>query len=126
MNPMVDRSLFGGKAEGIEPDGEEYVVPTHPHIARVGIRGGEVIPVTDVQVAGGIGEHDQGVVLRAAVARRRGIQAGALPLRLPVAFDLLRLIPVCHPLCPPSSSATRGLRWCAREGPVHKNARRLV
>ena len=92
VDAALDGGVLGRQAEGVEADREEHVVAAHAHVAGAGIRGRHGVPVPDVQVAGGVGQHGQGIELGA-----RGIDAGAvqligLPLRLPLGFDGRRLI----------------------------------
>ena len=63
MDVALDGSILGRQAKGVKAHREQDVVAVHAHVARAGIRRRHRIPVTDMQIAGGIGQHGQGIVL---------------------------------------------------------------
>ncbi len=92
----VDRALDGGvfsrQAEGIKTHREHHIEALHPLEARPGIRGRHRIPVTDVQVAGRIGQHRQGIELGLIRVDVRMIELVGVPAALPLGFNLFRFI----------------------------------
>src|SRR5690348_11088590 len=93
---MVDRRLLGGETERVEADRLDNVEALHALIASMRVGGGEVVPVADMEVARGVREHDQRVVLRAVGGFVRFIDARAGPMLLPAPLDLQRLVPISH------------------------------
>ena len=65
MDAMFDSSVLSRKSEGIETYGMENVITLHPLKASVDIGGSHCIPVADMEVAGGVREHGEGIPLGA-------------------------------------------------------------
>ena len=85
---QADRRVLGRQAERIESHREEDVVPPHPLVARLHVRRRHRVPVPDVQVAGGVGEHRQGVPFGARVVVARPVELVRLPALPPSLLDL--------------------------------------
>ena len=64
VDVALDGGVLGGQTEGIEAHREQDVVALHAHEAGAGVRRGHGVPVADVEVARGVGQHRQRVVLR--------------------------------------------------------------
>ena len=92
VDVLPDGGVFGGEAEGVEADGEEDVLAAHAVIAGGDIRGGEGVPVDDVEVAAGVGEHGEGVPARAGVVVGGAVEAVGLPAGLPFGLDALGVV----------------------------------
>ena len=100
VDAILDGRILRGQTERIEAHREQHVVALHAHVTRARIRRRHRIPVTDVQVAAGIGQHRQRVVLRLAVIDHRAIQLVRFPFVLPFLFNGLRIIGFVLPCCP--------------------------
>ncbi len=87
MDVLVDGSVLGGKTEGVEAHGEHHVVAPHAHEAGAGVGGRHGVPVTDVQLPRGVGQHGQGIVLGAIGVNIRIVEAIGFPFSLPFGFD---------------------------------------
>ena len=99
-DPGVDAALDGGvlcrEAEGVEAHGMHYVVALHPLEAGVDIGRGHGVPVADMEVARGVGEHGQGVPLGFRRLVRSAVKVISSPFGLPFIFDFPGLVPVDH------------------------------
>ena len=98
MDAAFDGGVFSWQTESIETDREQNVVTLHAHEAGTRIRGGHGIPVTDVQVAGWIRQHGQGVVFGLFWINIGMIQAIGFPFSLPFRFNFLGNISFVHSL----------------------------
>ena len=98
MDAVLDRRVFGWQAERVETHREQHVVALHAHVAGACIRRRHGVPVTDVQVAGGIRQHGQRVVFGSFRIDIGMIQAVGLPFGLPFRFDFLGYIVFAHSL----------------------------
>jgi len=96
VDAALDRRVFRRQAKGIEPHREQDVVALHLHVARPRVGGRHRIPVADMQVAGRIGQHGQGVILGPGQVDRLAVQVGLGPALLPALFDLPRVIFLGH------------------------------
>ena len=96
VDALPDRGVFGRQPEGIEAHRHQDVEAPHPLVAGMGIGHAEVVPMADVDVAGGIGKHDQGVVLGPRRVHLRLIETISFPARLPLWLDQARVIPLGH------------------------------
>jgi hypothetical protein len=96
MDAVPDGGVLGGKTEGIEAIGVEHVKAAHTLVAGVDIRRYIVIPVADMKVAGGIGEHGKGVPLGARVVVPDFIKLIFSPAVLPLFLNLPGKILVYH------------------------------
>ena len=107
VDALADGSVLGGEAEGVEADGEEDVEATHAAVSGGGIGGGHGVPVADVDIAGGVGEHGEEVELLAIVVGGL-VKAVGLPLCLPLFLNFGGIVALshrvlsrvrCHPYC---------------------------
>ena len=107
VDALADGGVFGGEAEGVEADGEEDVEAAHAAVTGGGVGGGHGVPVSDVDIAGGVGEHGEEVELLAIVVGGL-VKAVGLPLRLPRFLDFGGVVALshrglshvrCHPCC---------------------------
>jgi hypothetical protein len=96
MDAALDGGVLGRQAKGVEPDREEDVVALHAFVAGADVGGRHCIPVADVQVTAGVGEHGQRVVLGLAVVNHGAVELVFFPLFLPFQFDLLGYIRISH------------------------------
>ena len=87
MSLAVDGGVFRRQAEGVPADGMENVAAAHALEARDGVAHGVVAHVAHVQVAGGIGEHLQQVVLGAGVVGAELEELALVPEALPLGLD---------------------------------------
>ena len=60
---VLERGVFGGQPEGVPAHGVQHVVAAHPHLPRQRVADGVVAHVSHVQLAAGIRQHLQHVVL---------------------------------------------------------------
>ena len=88
MDIVLDGSVFSRQTEGIETHREEYVVTLHALKAGTGVWGRHGVPMTDVKVAGRIGQHGEGVELGFVRVALRLVEAVRLPACLPLWLDL--------------------------------------
>ena len=103
-------AFSAGRPKASKPMGCSTLIALHPLVAGVDIRGRHGVPVADVEVAGGIGEHGEGVPLGAGVVVLDLVELILGPLLLPLFFDFLRLVPVCHQTLPKMIEVMRDLR----------------
>ena len=96
MDAALDGRVLGRQAKGVKAHGEQDVVAPHAHEARPDIGGRHGVPVADVQVATGVGQHGQGIVLGLVGINDGAVEVVSLPARLPLGFDLLREC-ICRP-----------------------------
>ena len=61
--PFLMAAFSAGRPKASKPMGWEDVVALHPLKSCMHVRGGHGVPVADVQVPGGIGEHGELVPL---------------------------------------------------------------
>jgi len=98
VDASLDGCVFGGQAKGVKAHGEQDVVAPHTHKARPGIGWSHGIPMTDVQLAAGIGQHRKGVMFGRVGVDDRAVKLVLFPTGLPFRFDLLWDVLVCHVL----------------------------
>ncbi len=96
MDTALDSGVLRRQPEGVESHRVEHVEAPHPLVAGVGVRRRHGIPVADMQVAGGVGKHGKDVPLGAGVVVMYLVEAVLFPLSLPLFFNFLCVIPVCH------------------------------
>ena len=92
LETAISRDLshnhLGGQAEGVEPDGVEYVIPVHPFFPGHDIHGGEGAGMAHVEpLAGGVGELDEAVELGLFALVPGGVNLGLLPALVPLGLD---------------------------------------
>ena len=96
MDVGLDGGVFSGEAEGVEPHREQHVEAPHAHVTGAGVGGGHGVPVADVQVAAGVGQHGQGVVLGARPVHIGVVYAGFFPMLLPFCFHGAMVVALRH------------------------------
>ena len=94
MDAVPDGGVFGGQAKRIEAHREQYVVALHALEAGARIGRRHRVPMPDVQVAAGIRQHGQRIMLGSAVIDHRTIQLILFPFRLPFLFHDLRFVDI--------------------------------
>ena len=102
VDPALDRGVLGRQAERVPAHRVHDVVAAHAHAcARSRRRGCSSCAWPDVQIARGIRQHLEHVVLRARVVVARDVDALALPALLPRALDGAKIVTplVGHPPC---------------------------
>ena len=87
VDVALDRRPFCGQAKSVESHGEHHVIALHAHVAGAGVARRHGVPVADVKIAGGIGQHGQGVVLGARGIDISVVQPVGFPTFLPFGFD---------------------------------------
>ena len=92
VGAVLDRGVFGGQAECVEAEREEHVVALHALPAGGGVAGGHRVPVPDVQIAAGVGEHGQEEVGGAVVLVGGAVEAVDLPAPPPARLDLAGVV----------------------------------
>ena len=92
VDAAVDRGVLRRKTERVEPHGVEDVVAAHAHEAGVGVGWGHGVPVADVEVAGGVGVHGEGVPPGAGVVVVHLVEVVVGPPLLPLAVYLARVV----------------------------------
>ena len=101
---VFERGVLGGQPEGVPPHGVQHVIAAHPHLPRQRVADRVVAHVSHVQLAAGIRQHLEHVVLGFIACRRfRGVELGVSgPSLLPLLFDCCRVVTqfsiVCHNL----------------------------
>ncbi len=89
---MLDGSVLGGQTEGVKAHGVEDIIALHALETGMDIGGSHGVPVPDVQVPGGIGEHGQGVPLRLGIVPIHPVQVVFSPPPLPLLLYLLGVV----------------------------------
>ncbi len=96
VDVALDGGVLGRQTEGVEAHREQDVVAAHTHEARPRVGRGHGEPVADVEIAAGVGQHGQGVVLRPLPIDLSPIQPIRLPLLLPLRLDGRRIVDITH------------------------------
>ncbi len=94
VDALLDGGVLRRQAEGVEAHGEEDVVAAHTPVSGLHVGGGHGVPVADVQVARGVGEHREVVELGPGVVVGRAVEAVGGPALLPLPLDLRWRVPV--------------------------------
>ena len=101
----VDAPLNGGvlrrHAEGVIAHGVQHVEALHPPVAGDGVDDGVVAHMAHVQLAGGIGEHGQGVILGTALVPVYLGNPVSLPALLPLGLDVPEVVTFVQGRLPP-------------------------
>jgi len=84
---MFDGGIFSRKTEGVKSHREEDIIALHALEAGACIGRRHGIPVTDVKVAGGVGQHGEGVELGFVRVGLRLVEFVSLPACLPLGLD---------------------------------------
>ncbi|MPM50822.1 hypothetical protein SDC9_97566 [bioreactor metagenome] len=125
MDVHFDGIVFRGQTEGVEPDGEQNVIPLHPLFAADDVHGGIGPGMANVQsLPRGVGKLDQAVELRPGhVAVDSGEGLFLQPLCLPFLFDAGKIIfhftrPFLSGFCPGRANAKNAPLTAAVRGVV--------
>ena len=89
---VLDRGVLRGQAEGVEAEREEHVVALHPLPARRRVARRHRVPVPDVQIPAGVGQHREEEVGLALVRVGRAVEAVDRPAPPPARLDLARVV----------------------------------
>ena len=92
MNLVLDGGVFRWEAERVETNWEEHVVALHALKARAGVRRSHRVPMPDVKVTRGIGQHGKGVKLGLVRVTLGFVQAIRLPAGLPLGLDFVGFV----------------------------------
>ena len=96
MNAPLDSGILGGQTKGIETHRVKYIITLQSLKSGVNIRWCHGIPVPDMEVARGIGEHSQCIKFGAGVILSNFVEPILGPLLLPLLLYFLRVIPGYH------------------------------
>ena len=96
MDAALAGCVLSRQAKGIKAHRKEHIVPVHAQIACPRIRRRHGIPVPNVQVPTGIGQHGHRIVLFLSRIDVRVIQLVLVPFFLPLWFDRGRIVLFCH------------------------------
>ncbi len=88
MDAALDGGILGGQAKGVEANRVHDVVAAHAQVAGACIGRRHCIPVANVQVAAGVGQHGERVKLGARPVHLCAVEAIALPALLPALLNL--------------------------------------
>ena len=92
----VDAPLDGGvlrrQAKGVKAHREQDIVALHAFETSAGVGWGHSVPVTDMQVSGGVGQHGQGIKFGLFNIDIGMVDAVIFPAFLPFGFDFFRFI----------------------------------
>ncbi len=93
---VFESGVFGGKSERIPTHGMKDVVALHPHVACESVADGVVANVAHVELARGVGQHLQDVILWLATVGRLGTieLRVCIPALLPAHFNFRWVISV--------------------------------
>ncbi|MBA7684387.1 hypothetical protein ES703_92782 [subsurface metagenome] len=92
----ADSGIFRRQPEGIKPHRVKHIISLHPLKPSPNIRRSHGIPVPDMEVARGIGEHSQSIPLGAGGILTNLIQPVLSPFLLPLVLYFLRVISSYH------------------------------
>ena len=95
---VLDGGVLGRKAKGVESDGVQDVIAAHAGLSRHGVTDGVVAGVAHVQVARGIREHLQHVLLGLLGALLGLVELLGIPGSLPLGLYGLGVIARDRPL----------------------------
>src|SRR4030043_979655 len=96
VDAPLDSSILSGESESVVTHWVEHIIAPHFFIASISIDGDIVIPVPDVQISGGIGEHGKSIILRTGVIIMDLIDLIVSPLLLPLLLYCLRVVLMGH------------------------------
>ena len=93
LDPSVPRRVLRGQPEGVPPHGVQHAPPARPHAVEVGEGVGDGVDadVAHVQMAGGVREHVQYVILGLIRIVRRPVSLVLLPVVLPLTINGLNV-----------------------------------
>jgi hypothetical protein len=90
------RRVLGGEAERVPAHRLQDVPALHPVVAGEDVADGVVAHVPHVELAGGVGEHREAVVLGLAGRFARAERAARVPVLLGLALDGVRIVFLLH------------------------------
>ena len=96
VDAVLDGGVLRRQAKGVEPHGMEHVVALHPSEPGMNVGWGHGIPVADVEVSGGIGEHGELVPLGSVGVFLHAVQPVGGPPFLPLGLYLCRVVSQGH------------------------------
>ena len=118
VNAALDGGVLGGQTEGVEAHGVKHVVALHPLETGADVGGRHGVPVADVQVARGVGEHGQGVPLGAGRVLTDLVELILRPLLLPLLFDFFGFIVSRHFTGANCNKIRAGAQWWGERGKI--------
>ena len=92
LRVVLDGGVLRGQAEGVVAHGVQHVEAAHAGLAGHGVADGVVAGVAHVQVAGGVREHLEHVLLGLARVLFGLVELVGLPGRLPLGLDGLGVV----------------------------------
>ena len=92
MYPPFDSCVFGRQPEGVKTHREHHVEAFHTHETRARVGRRHRIPVTNMQIAGGIRQHGQRVEFGFALIDHSAVQLVRFPFVLPFFFYLVMIV----------------------------------
>ena len=92
LRVVLDGGVLGGQAEGVVAHRVQHVEAAHAGLTRHGVADRVVARVAHVQVARGVREHLQHVLLGLLGALLGLVELLGVPLRLPAGLDLLGVV----------------------------------
>ena len=97
MRVGLDRVVLGGQTERVEAHREQDVIALHAALSGKHLKARIRLDVSDVHAsAGRIRELDQCVEFRFAMVLLRLKAAVRVPIRLPLMFDGIKIVNICH------------------------------
>ena len=111
VDAVLDGGVLGGEAEGVEAHGVEDVVALHAPEAGVDVRGGHGVPVADVEVPRGVGEHGELVPLGLVGVFVDAVEGVGGPAVLPLGLYFGGVVPEGHPVLRPPVLRVRSMQW---------------
>ena len=92
IDVALDRGVFGGQAERVQPHRMHDVEALHADHPRDGVAERVILRMSDVQIARRVRQHLEDVPLLARVVVGGAIEAACLPGGLPMLFDGAKIV----------------------------------
>ncbi|MBA7693026.1 hypothetical protein ES703_101601 [subsurface metagenome] len=92
MDAPANSGILRRQPKGIKPHRVKHIIALHSLKPGVDIRRSHSIPVSDMKVARGVGEHGQSIPLGSGVSLANLIQSVVSPTLLPLLFYFLWVI----------------------------------
>ena len=92
LGVVLDGRVLGRQAEGVEADGVQHIEAAHAGLARHGVADGVVARMSHVQVARGVREHLEHVLLGLGGVRVHGKEVLLVPRLHPAGLDGPRIV----------------------------------
>ena len=127
MDAVLDGGVLGGEAEGVEAHGVEDVVALHAAEAGMDVRGGHGVPVADVEVPRGVGEHGELVPLGLIGVFVDAVEGVGGPAVLPLGLYFGGVVSEGHPVLRSPALRVGSMQWekLPRRGWRRKDGGRL-